>query len=65
MKIVIFKLLLSNLNFTKVSDETAKRHLDNSLKYYSVVRIQLSNTFTSSITNGAINVSKDANIVLF
>ena len=37
MKIVIYQTLLSNLNFTKVSDETAKRHLDNSLKYYSVV----------------------------
>ena len=57
--------LLSNLNFTKVSDETAKRHLDNSLKYYSVVSDTTAPTLlTSSITNGAINVSKDANIVL-
>ena len=57
--------LLSNLNFTKVSDETAKRHLDNSLKYYGVTSDTTAPTLlTSSITNGAINVSKDANIVL-
>ena len=45
--------LLSNLNFTKVSDENTKRHLDNSLKYYSVVSDTTAPTLSSSsITNG-------------
>ena len=57
--------LLSNLNFTKVSDENTKRHLDNSLKYYGVVSDTTAPTLlSSSILNGTINVSKDANIVL-
>jgi hypothetical protein len=57
--------LLTNLNFTKVSDENTKRHLDNSLKYYGVVSDTTAPTLlSSSILNGAINVSKDANIVL-
>ena len=57
--------LLSTLNITKVSDINAKRHLDNSLKYYGVVSDTTAPTLlSSSILNGATNVSKDASIIL-
>ncbi len=56
---------LTAKNFTKVSDENVKKHLDNSLKYHDVTSDTTAPTLLSiSILNGATDVSKDANIVL-
>lgn len=54
-----------NLNIIKVSDETAQRHLEGSLKYHNeTIDTKAPLLTSSSISNGATNVSKDANIVL-
>jgi hypothetical protein len=57
--------LLTNLNITKVSDETVQRHLEDSLKYHNeTIDTTAPTLLSSSITNGVTNVSKDVNIVL-
>lgn len=57
--------ILQNENFTPITQTNAKKHLDNSLKYHDIVSDNTTPTLlSSSVTNGATNVSKDTNIVL-